>query len=92
MDAKRIKLLEDHLAAGSSSNVRLACQDFCELVTASKTEDAGLVKSAKSMAGHVGFVAISRDAARVMLQACKPSATVARSPSPASQPDEAAKK
>lgn len=67
MDAKRIELIEKHLAGSDSANVELHAKDFCELVAESKVDDEGLKKAAMSMAGHVGFVAISREHAAAML-------------------------
>lgn len=71
MDSKRIELIEKHLAAEASENVRLASVDFVALVTESKTDDAGLVKAAKAHADAVGFVAINRKLAKELLAACR---------------------
>lgn len=69
MDAKRIEMVKAHLAASQAENVKLAASDLCALVTESKIDDEGLQKAAKSMAKHVGFVAVSREKAAEMLLA-----------------------
>jgi hypothetical protein len=72
METKRLEQLRKHVDGDSSENVELHAKDLCELVRSSGTKDEGLKQAAKSLAGHVGFVVVNREAVKAMLNIERP--------------------
>lgn len=70
MDLQRINQLREHVG-DSTAFVQITCPDLCQLVDLSKTDDAGLKRSAEKLARQKGNTSIPAQTLRDLLTAAE---------------------